>query len=156
MISEGVQVPQRLPTETNHQGNQRLLLIINAAVEAKRNTITIKAAVKPAGGTLHHRIFMSMPGGSPLIKTAGFISSFKAEENSSMVAKKGGVCISFCRSGLLKPRITGTNGIHGTSWRNSGIRKYTPLDGLEEFIFPLPDWHSEYQLGDHCRFHEIA
>ena len=33
-ISEGVQVPPRLPTETNHQGNQRLLLVINASVEA--------------------------------------------------------------------------------------------------------------------------
>ena len=41
LISEGVQVPQRLPTETNHQGNQRLILVINAAVEAENNTRTI-------------------------------------------------------------------------------------------------------------------
>ena len=34
LISEGVQVPQILPTETNYQGNQRLLLVRNAAVEA--------------------------------------------------------------------------------------------------------------------------
>ena len=34
LISEGLQDPQILPTETNHQGNQRLLLVRNAAVEA--------------------------------------------------------------------------------------------------------------------------
>ena len=34
LMSEGVQVPQRMPPETNHQGNQRLLLVRNAAVEA--------------------------------------------------------------------------------------------------------------------------
>ena len=32
-ILEGVQVPQRPPTETNHQGNQKLLLVRNAEVE---------------------------------------------------------------------------------------------------------------------------
>ena len=41
LISEGVQVTQRLPTETNHQGNQRLLLVINASVEADKNIRTI-------------------------------------------------------------------------------------------------------------------
>ena len=34
LISEGVQFPQILPTKNNHQGNQRLILNINAAVEA--------------------------------------------------------------------------------------------------------------------------
>ena len=33
LISEGVQVPQRIPTETNHQGNKRLLMVRNALVE---------------------------------------------------------------------------------------------------------------------------
>ena len=32
LMSEGVQVPPRPPTETNHQGNQRLPLVRNAAV----------------------------------------------------------------------------------------------------------------------------
>ena len=32
LISEGVQVLPRPPTEKNHQGNQRLLFVINAAV----------------------------------------------------------------------------------------------------------------------------
>ena len=59
-ISEGVQVPQRIPTETNHQGNQRLLLVINAAAEAEKKTRTIKPAVQPAGGGLRHRTFMRM------------------------------------------------------------------------------------------------
>ena len=34
LISEGVQVPPRPPTETNHQGNQRLILVRNVEVEA--------------------------------------------------------------------------------------------------------------------------
>ena len=34
LISEGVQVPPRSPTENNHQGKQRFLLVRNAAVEA--------------------------------------------------------------------------------------------------------------------------
>ena len=34
LISEGVQVPPRTPTETNYEGNQRLLLVIHAAAEA--------------------------------------------------------------------------------------------------------------------------
>ena len=85
-ISEGVQVPQRLPTETNHQGNQRLILVINAAVEAEKNIRTIKSAVQPAG-ILHHRTLMSIPGGSPSIKTADLSSSFQSEDNNSMVAE---------------------------------------------------------------------
>ena len=47
LISEGVQIPQRIPTETNHHGNQRLILVINAAVKAEKKTITIKAPVQP-------------------------------------------------------------------------------------------------------------
>ena len=61
LISEGVQVPQRLPTETNHQGNQRLILVQKAVVEAEKKIITIKSSVKPAGVSLHHRTFMSIP-----------------------------------------------------------------------------------------------
>ena len=34
LISEGFQVPPRPPTENNHQVNQRLLLVRNAAVES--------------------------------------------------------------------------------------------------------------------------
>ena len=46
LISEGVQVPPRLPAENHHQGNQRLLLVRNSAVEAEKNSTTIKAAVQ--------------------------------------------------------------------------------------------------------------
>ena len=42
LISEGLQVPQRLPTETNHQGNQRLLMVRNAEVESENKIKTIK------------------------------------------------------------------------------------------------------------------
>ena len=41
LISEGVQVLPRPPTEKNHQWNQRLLLVRNAAVEAENNIWTI-------------------------------------------------------------------------------------------------------------------
>ena len=75
LISEGVQVPQRLPTENNHQGNQKLLLVRNAAVEAENKTRKIKAAVQPAGGSIHHRKFMSMPGEIPSIKKYGLSSN---------------------------------------------------------------------------------
>ena len=86
LIPEGVQVPQRLPKK-NHQGNQRLLLVRNAAVEADKKIITIKSAVQSSGGSLHHKTFVSMPGGSPLIKMAGLISSFKYEEKISVAAE---------------------------------------------------------------------
>ena len=84
-ILEGLQVPQRLTTETNHKGNQRLLLIRNAAVVAEKNTRTIKSVVKKSGEILHHRKFMSMPGVSPSTKTAGLSSSFQSEKNSYTV-----------------------------------------------------------------------
>ena len=47
LISEGVQVSPRPPTENNHQGNQRLVLVRNAAVKAEKKIRTIKAAVQP-------------------------------------------------------------------------------------------------------------
>ena len=65
LISEGVQVTQRLPTLTNHQGNQRFLLVRNAAVEAEKKIRKIKSVVQPVCGGLHPRGFMSMPGGTP-------------------------------------------------------------------------------------------
>ena len=76
LILEGVKVTKILPTETNHQGNQRLFLVRNAAVESEKNIITKKSAVQPTGGNLHHRISIRMPMVNPLIKTAGFSSSF--------------------------------------------------------------------------------
>ena len=36
LISEGVQVPQRLPTEIDHQRNQRLLLVRNEELKAEK------------------------------------------------------------------------------------------------------------------------
>ena len=60
LISEGVQVPPRLPTGNNHQGNQRLILVRNAAVEAEKNTRTTKVAVQPSSGSSHPKTFMGM------------------------------------------------------------------------------------------------
>ena len=65
LISEGLQVPRIIPTETNHQGNQRLILVRNAAAGAEKNIRAIKSAVQPAGRSLHHRKFMRIPGGIP-------------------------------------------------------------------------------------------
>ena len=87
LISEGVQATQRLPTETNHQGNQRLILVRNAAVEAEKNIRKIREAVQPAGRRSHHRTFMRITGGIPSIKTSGLSSSFQYEMNNSMVAE---------------------------------------------------------------------
>ena len=100
LISEGVQVTQKLPTETIHQGNQRLILVRNAAVEVERKTRTIKAALQPEGGSLRHRTFVSIPGGIFSIKTSGLRSRFQSEEKLYGGGNTGGVCIRFCRSGL--------------------------------------------------------
>ena len=56
-----------------------LILVRNAVVESEKKVIKIKESVQPAGGSLQHRKFMSMPRGSPSIKTAGWISSFQSE-----------------------------------------------------------------------------
>ena len=61
LITENLEVPQRIPTKTNYQGNQRLLQVRNAALEAEKKTTTIKSAVQTSGGSLHHMTLMSMP-----------------------------------------------------------------------------------------------
>ena len=86
-IPEGVKFPQRLPAETNHQGNQRLLLIRNAAVKAEQNIITIEDMVQPVSGIRHPRKFMGTFGKNPVIKMAGLGSSFQYEENNYMLAE---------------------------------------------------------------------
>ena len=45
LISEGIQVSPRPSAENIYQGNQRLLLVRNAALEEENNIRTIKAAV---------------------------------------------------------------------------------------------------------------
>ena len=62
LISEGVQVTPRLPTENNNQVNKRLLLVRNEAVEAKNKTRTIKAAVQTASRRRHTMKFTVMIG----------------------------------------------------------------------------------------------
>ena len=47
LISEGVQVYTRPTNKTNNQGNQRLLLVKNVAVESEKKIRTIKADVQP-------------------------------------------------------------------------------------------------------------
>ena len=73
--------------ETNHQGNQRVLLVINAAVEAENNIRTIKAAVQSVGGGPHQSTCVSMHRGGSSMKTAGSIGNFQYEKNNSMLAE---------------------------------------------------------------------
>ena len=60
LISEGVQVPPRTPTETNRQGNHRLLLVINEALEVEKKIIKIKSVVQPASRSCNTRTLMGM------------------------------------------------------------------------------------------------
>ena len=68
LIPEGVQVHQSPPTETNKQGNHRLLLVRNAVADTENKRITIKMAVKPASRIHHTRIFMGMLGWNPKVQ----------------------------------------------------------------------------------------
>ena len=86
LISEGVQVTPRPPSENNHQGNQRLLLDRNAAVEAENKTRTIKPSVKPESGVCHYKTFTGMIGGNPSAQMYGLGSIFQSEEINYMVA----------------------------------------------------------------------
>ena len=75
-ISERDQVLPMPPTENNHQGNQTLLLVRNAAVEAEKNIKTIKAAVKPASRSHHPKTFIRMLTGNHSTKMSGLGSRF--------------------------------------------------------------------------------
>ena len=88
MISEVVQGPSRMPTETNRQGNQRPLLVINAAAEAEKNIIKIKATLQPYIGSNHPRKFMGSLGGNLSNKMSVLVSIFQLEENNSVVVEK--------------------------------------------------------------------
>ena len=80
LISEGVQAPPRPPTEKNHQGKQRLILVKNAAVEAEKNTRTIKVAVQPAIGSRHPRKLIGTIGRNPSTKMDGLCSRFRSRK----------------------------------------------------------------------------
>ena len=88
LMSEWFQYPPRPPTENNHQGNQRLLLVRNAAVEAEKKTRTIKVLLQQASRSRHTKTFMGMFGGNPSTKMAGLGISFQYEESNSMVAEE--------------------------------------------------------------------
>ena len=75
------------PTENNHHGNQRLLLILNAAVEAEKNIRRIKAAVQPVSGSLNPKTFVGMLVGNPSTKMAGGGSIFQYEESNCMLSE---------------------------------------------------------------------
>ena len=87
LISEGVQVPPTMPTETNRQGTQKLLFVINAAVEVEKKIIAIKATVQPEGGSHHSRAFMGMLWGNPSIYMDGLGGSFQYGYKNYRVAE---------------------------------------------------------------------
>ena len=77
LISEGVQFHLRSSTENNHQGNQRLYLVKNVAVDSEKNIRTIKAEVQPASRSRHPKNFMRMLAGKPSTKMTGLVSRFQ-------------------------------------------------------------------------------
>ena len=79
LISEGFQVPPRPPPENNHQGNKRLPLVINAAVEAEKKIRTIKLELQPEIESRNLKTFMGMIGINLSTKMDGLISSFQYE-----------------------------------------------------------------------------
>ena len=62
-------------------------MVINAAVEAEKNTRTIKAAVQPTSGSLHPKRFMGILPGNPSTNFFGLGSIFQYKERNYMVAK---------------------------------------------------------------------
>ena len=90
LISEGVQVPPRTRTENNHQGNQRVFKVRNAAVEAEKKIRTIKSAVQPASEICHPKTFMGMLAGNLSTKMSVLGSSFQSEVSNSMIVEAMG------------------------------------------------------------------
>ena len=74
-------------TETNHQGNHRLLLFINAAVESEKKPIIITAVVQPASIIRHIRTVMGILGGKLPIKISELDSRFQYGYNKSSIAE---------------------------------------------------------------------
>ena len=87
LIPEGLQFTPTPPTKNNHQGNQRLLLVINAVVEAENNTKTIKVLVQPGSGSHHTKTFIGTLEGNPSTQIYELGSSFQSDEINYMVAE---------------------------------------------------------------------
>ena len=102
------------PTENNHQGNQSLLLVINAAVEAENKTRTIKAAVQPYIGSCHPKTYVGMLVENPSTKMAGLGSSFQFEESNYMVTEEmEEYVLASADAAYEDTGVTGNNAIHG-------------------------------------------
>ena len=69
----------------NHQGNQRLLLVINVELGSEKKIRTIKVVVQPVNGSRYHSTFMGMLGGNPSIQMSGLGSRFQSKEDNTMV-----------------------------------------------------------------------
>ena len=87
LLPEWLQITPSPPTETNHQGNQRLLLVINASVESENKTITTEVADQPASRGHHTRTFMVMLGGNPSIQMFILGVSFQAGDKNYMMSE---------------------------------------------------------------------
>ena len=62
-------------------------MVRNAAVESEKKTRTIKSEVQTASRSYHLRTLIVILGGNLSIKMDGLVSSFKFEENNSMVTE---------------------------------------------------------------------
>ena len=63
-------------------------MVINAEVEANKNTRTTKSAIQTAGESNNTRSFIGIIGVKPSIKNSGLGGIFKYEENKSMVTEE--------------------------------------------------------------------
>ena len=62
-------------------------MVRNAAVEAEKNSIAIKASVQPASGSCHTKTFMGMIVENPSTQISDLGSSFNSEERNTMIAQ---------------------------------------------------------------------
>ena len=87
LIPEWLHLTPRPPTETNHQGNQRLLLVINSSVGSERKIRTTEAAVQPESRGRHTRTFMVMLGRNPSIQMSILGVILQSRENNYMMSE---------------------------------------------------------------------
>ena len=87
LVSEVIQVPIRIPLDTNNQWNQRLLMVINVAVEDEKSTRTIKAVVQTMFDSRKYRLSIGNIGETHSIQIYGLGGSFQAEDSNSILSK---------------------------------------------------------------------
>ena len=76
-------------------------MVRNTALDVEKMIKIIKAAVQPAGGSRHTKIFMGMLGGKPSTQIDVLGSIFQSDKKQLYgIGINGGICVSFRRSVL--------------------------------------------------------